>query len=83
MKLILQTQQSGRLFQSLPLFFLHELWYNNINKSTQPLEEAHYGGYLKGYGLCRERHCLWAVPLLIFCLIRTSFVEKLALRIKT
>nr|DAQ70899.1 MAG TPA: hypothetical protein [Caudoviricetes sp.] len=20
---------------------------------------------LKGYGLCRERHCLWAVPLLI------------------
>nr|DAU37470.1 MAG TPA: hypothetical protein [Caudoviricetes sp.] len=22
---------------------------------------------LKSYGLCRERHCLWAVPLLIFC----------------
>nr|DAN21366.1 MAG TPA_asm: hypothetical protein [Bacteriophage sp.] len=20
---------------------------------------------MKGYGLCRERHCLWAVPLLI------------------
>nr|DAP39240.1 MAG TPA: hypothetical protein [Caudoviricetes sp.] len=20
---------------------------------------------LKGYGLCRERYCLWAVPLLI------------------
>ena len=39
--LILQTQQSGRLFQSLPLFFLHELWYNILNKSTRPLEEAH------------------------------------------
>lgn len=38
---------------------------------------------LKGYGLCRERHCLWAVPLLIFCLIRTSFVERLALQFKT
>lgn len=20
---------------------------------------------MRGYGLCRERHCLWAVPLLI------------------
>ena len=30
----------GRL-SGLPLFFLHELWYNNLNKSTRPLEEAH------------------------------------------
>ena len=46
LKLILQTQQSGRLFQSLPLFFLRELWYNYLDKSTRPLEEAQEGGYL-------------------------------------
>ena len=34
-------------------------------KSTRPIGEAQEGGYLKGYGLCRERHCLRAVPLLI------------------
>nr|DAR49217.1 MAG TPA: hypothetical protein [Caudoviricetes sp.] len=51
---------------------------------------------LKGCDLCRERHCLWAVPLLIlqktpllcrqsggFCFIRTSFVEALVLQVKT
>ena len=57
-------EASGRTFTRW-LFFLHELWYNNLNKSSRPLEEAQEGGYLKGYGLCRERHCLWAVPLLI------------------
>lgn len=31
------AKQSGRL-SGLPLFFLHELWYNNLNKSTRPLE---------------------------------------------
>nr|DAR20740.1 MAG TPA: hypothetical protein [Caudoviricetes sp.] len=31
---------------------------------------------LKGYGLCRERHCLWAVPLLIFVLF-TLVLSKL------
>nr|DAS96071.1 MAG TPA: hypothetical protein [Caudoviricetes sp.] len=41
------------------------MWYNYLNKSSRPLEEAQEGGYLKGHGLCRERHCLWAVPLLI------------------
>nr|DAT88869.1 MAG TPA: hypothetical protein [Caudoviricetes sp.] len=34
------NSKSGRL-SGLPLFFLHDLWYNNINKSTRPLEEAH------------------------------------------
>jgi hypothetical protein len=36
---------SGRTFTRW-LFFLHDLWYNNFNKSTRPLEEAQEGGYL-------------------------------------
>nr|DAP41360.1 MAG TPA: hypothetical protein [Caudoviricetes sp.] len=31
---------SGRTFTRW-LFFLHDLWYNHLNKSTRPLEEAH------------------------------------------
>nr|DAG10419.1 MAG TPA: hypothetical protein [Bacteriophage sp.] len=34
------NSKSGRL-SGLPLFFLHELWYNDLNKSSRPLEEAH------------------------------------------
>ena len=39
-ELLLRQFKSGRL-SGLPLFFLHGLWYNNLNKSTRPLEEAH------------------------------------------
>lgn len=43
MKLILQTRQSGRLFQSLPLFFLHDLWYNNTNEIHQASRRSALG----------------------------------------
>ena len=37
----------GSSHHGYAVFFLHELWYNHLNKSTRPLEEAQQGGYLK------------------------------------
>ena len=36
----------GSSHHGYAVFFLHGLWYNYINKSTRPLEEAQEGGYL-------------------------------------
>ena len=36
----------GSSHHGYAVFFLNDLWYNNINKSTRPLEEAQQGGYL-------------------------------------
>nr|DAU31513.1 MAG TPA: hypothetical protein [Caudoviricetes sp.] len=61
------------------------MWYNNLNKSTRPLEEAQEGGYLKSPALPKS-----CVPRGVrcrqsggFCFIRTSFVETLALQAET